>query len=131
MKNCYPRPMIRASLFRALAAASAAAALAACAAPQIASNGAIAPGDTPEKVEHSLGRPNLVITRNTPQLAVEIWSYERPWRLFAIDDCPSFVEHKLNVNGRDVEGRQCKERARVVFSSGKVAAYEIAQGETY
>jgi hypothetical protein len=102
-----------------------------CGAPQITPEGSVSSGDTPEKVEHLLGRPNQRVVRQTPQLAVEIWSYERPNRLFSMDECGSFVEHKLNVAGHDVEGRQCKERARVVFSGGKVVAFEFAEGATY
>lgn len=118
---------------RALKAAglAAAAALAACAAPQVNTTASLADGQTSAQVEQALGRPNQVIVRQTPQLSLEIWSYERPYRPFSLDDCADFVEHKLSVDGHDVEGRQCKERARVIFSGGKVVAFELAKGRVY
>lgn len=105
--------------------------LGACAAPQIAPSGALALGQTPEQVEQAYGQPNQRIVRQTEEYSVEIWSYERPYKPFSLDDCGYFTAHKLTVQGHEIEGRQCRERARVVFSQGKVVAFETKQGATY
>src|SRR4051812_27949062 len=84
----------------------------------------VAAGDTPDKVQNALGEPNSKLARRTSDMDLEIWSYDRPYNFLAVDDCTGFVEKAMSVNGKSVEGRKCREKARVIFLSGKVAAFE-------
>lgn len=81
-------------------------------------------GDTPDKVQNAMGQPDSKLARRTSDMDLEIWSYERHYNYLAVDDCTGFVEKPMSVNGKSVEGRKCRERARVIFLGGKVAAFE-------
>lgn len=96
---------------------------AACAAPSPRIS-PVSAGDAPDKVQNTLGQPNSKFARRTNDLDLEIWSYERPYNFWSLDDCAGFVEKPMLVNGKPVEGRKCRERARVIFAGGKVAAFE-------
>lgn len=84
----------------------------------------IAAGDAPDKVQNTLGTPDSKFVRRTQELDLEVWSYERPYNFFELDDCATYVEKPMKVEGKPVEGRKCRERARVIFMGGKVAAFE-------
>jgi hypothetical protein len=114
----------RSIAFCVLALSAAALGAAGCAGSHVAPMPLVAMGDTQDKVERSLGAPNTKLERKVLEQDVEIWSYDRPNRLFVLDDCWGFVQQPFRVNGQQIDGRQCRERARVVFSGGKVVAFE-------
>lgn len=84
----------------------------------------VAAGDAADKVQNTLGQPDSKFARRTQEMDLEIWSYERPYNFWSLDDCAGFLEKPMQVGGKPVEGRKCRERARVIFVGGKVAAFE-------
>jgi hypothetical protein len=86
--------------------------------------GAVALGDTPEKVQSVYGKPDRVYKRVTASGDVEAWGYMQYWIGFGMPTEPISGGRPQVSADVPLEAIRDDEDVRVFFKGGKVAAVE-------
>lgn len=91
-----------------------------------AAQGRVELGQTADQVRSGFGRPDRTFVALEAGRNVEVWSYDQPYRWFWLD-CDQCAPQSPAGKLAESQPLACRERARVVFIDGRVAAFLARQ----